>query len=195
MVARLESDEESRRERLARTLREAGVPGDEPDHRWMAGRILRIVEELQPSERHPQMEELLTAGVLRSCGLEAGIPDLPEDWVRAVPFLMQNGFPARTWTLVRHGILRYGGRPWGDSPRWTLDGTRIAPLLAEWHELGEHLVFRNIARALLPLLQGTNGALQIALCGLKRPQGRRCLQALEQALRDCGAPIGHLFLL
>jgi len=177
-----------RRRRLAEALREAEVPGEAEDHEWMAGRLHRGLENLDPEDRFPWMEELLLSGLLMGIGMNpADCPRLegacfPESWLRAVPPMLRSGFPQITWQLIQTGVLTHEGAPWGKTERWRIDGKRLEPLLNEWHELGETLVFRNLARGLAPLSRDHEGRVQIALGNVDRDRGRSWLRQLRNAL-------------
>ncbi len=185
---------------MSDALRDAGVPGEDPDHRWLSRRLLGMVGNLAPEEREPDMPGLLATGLVRAMGLDPGnsarlaAKHWPEEWVRAVPPLLRCSFPPLTWGLVRRGLLSCEGTTWGQIPRWRLRLDLLAPLLNEWHELGECLVFRRIAEGLRPLSRAREGRIQVRLSGSNPALLRRCRCAFRAYFAEMDEPLPHFIL-
>lgn len=199
MVAFRQTENDEQRLRLTECLREAGVPGDTEDHDWIARKLMRCRNRMDPESAAPRLEDLLLSGFLLGLGLNPAACSrlegacFPDTWLRAVPSLLRSGCPPQTWGLVRQGVVSYDGSPPGVAARWKIDGARLRPFLEEWHELGETLVFRNLARGLAPLMEGGAKDVQVALKGVELRAGRRWLRELRGALEPLmpGQPV-HL---
>ncbi len=187
MVLSLQKETSPRESRIREWLREADLPGEDSDVAWVSEGLHQALTMLDPHEEDPHVEALLTMGLLQDLGLQ--VPEgssllemeLPDSWLRAVSPLLRSGFAPQTWRLVECGVLDYRGPRWGELPEWVLDGRSIRPLLEEWYELGETLIFRTLARGLLPLLMAEE-RIQVRLVHTSRKEGKAWLQALQQAL-------------
>lgn len=187
--------------RLLEILKQSGLPGDEADHVWMAGRIGHYAESLGDSRSPDDLADLLVTGFLLAHGMDpAGLTqlngrDFPDAVLRAVPPLLKIGCPASSWHLVEKGVLCYEGPVWGGEGRWVIRGQILKPLMDEWHELGEQLVMQHVARGLVPLVHDSLAPTQIKLNGVDRKTGRKWLAGLRSCLQQLGGDrLPHLLL-
>jgi hypothetical protein len=180
--------------RMVEIFQQAGLPGEAEDHVWMANRLHRIAENVDEGPRVAYITDLLISGLLLERGFDPAHSthlqgrDFPEHCLRAVPGLLKHGFPRSSWQLVERGVLVFEGVVWGKTERWVIQGQLLKPLLDTWHEIGEQLVFKNLAGGLSPLL---NENLQIKISGVNRETGREWLAGLRQNLPGGR---GHLFV-
>ncbi len=83
-----------------------------------------------------------------------------------------------------------------DKPRWCIKGRHLTPYCRKWYELGECLIFQNLARGLLPLIRDAPEQTEIKITGANRHTGRHWLRELKSALCALGTdPAPHLLLI
>ncbi|MGA0369606.1 MAG: hypothetical protein ACO3N7_09170 [Kiritimatiellia bacterium] len=187
--------------RLVGLLEKSGLPGDKNDHVWIARRLREYAARAAAENQVEYLADLFLTSLLLERGLDpAGLPELqgarfPEAALKAVPPLLKIGCPALSSKLVEKGVLTYEGRVWGGEGRWVIQGQKLKPLTAEWHEMGEEMIFQHIARGLVPLTRPPHGIPQIKLQGLDRDTGRKWIRGLRSCLERLGGnPLPHLML-
>lgn len=191
-LGQIQAPESTRR--MIEIFQQAGLPGDAEDHVWMANRLHRIAENVAEGTGVAYVEDLLISGLLLERGFDPAHSshlqgrEFPEHCLRAVPGLLKRGFPRSSWQLVEKGVLVFEGAVWGKTERWVIQGQLLKPLLDTWHEIGEQLVFKNVAGGLSPLL---NENLQIKISGVDRETGRQWLSGIRHNLPGSSV---HLFV-
>jgi len=187
--------------RVIDILRESGLPGENSDHEWIALRIRHFAENLAEGDSSEYLTDLLITGLLVERGMDPSLSpqlqgrDFPENSLKAVPPLLKIGCPVHSWRLVEKGVLTYEGTVWGDESRWVIRGQMLAPLVEEWHELGEQMLLQHVARGLVPLVHDSQFPPQIKLNGVDRTTGRKWLQGLRSCLQHFGGPcLPHLMM-
>lgn len=190
------------RQRMLTIMRDVDFPGEPGDHLWMARRLETFACKLNRGTPSDFLEDLLLSGLLLERGFAVtSSPQLngrcfPDTWLRSVPTLLTHGCPESSWRLIETGVLRFEGQGTGSSHRWCIEGRHLTPYCHEWYELGECLIFQNLARGLLPLLQDASGKTEIKITGANRHTGRHWLRELKSALRALGTdPALHLLLI
>jgi len=187
--------------RLLAALTEAEFPGDTKDHHWIASRLHKQAARLNLEQPSEELEDLLLAGLLRERGFDPeNCPHLhdrafPESWLRAAPVLLRCRSCSITWPLIRNGVLRRESGLMPRQSRWRIDGEALLPLTRDWHELGEHLMFANLARTLVALLGDDRPEGEVKITGVSRDTGRRWLKQLQGGLCDLGVDPGRLTFL
>lgn len=188
----------SNRQRLLTIMREVDFPGGKEDHHWMAHRLETFACKLNEGSPSDFLEDLLLSGLLMERGFDVSASSqlhgrcFPDRWLRAVPALLRHGCPESSWRLIETGVLRFDGEGSGHCHQWCIEGRHLKPYLLAWHELGKCLIFQNLARGLLPLIQDASGQAEITLTGADRHTGRHWLRELKSALRALGSePASH----
>lgn len=192
---------EACREMLMQRLKEAALPGERSDHQWIAERILGFAGQLGEGPDVTRIAELLITGFLMDYGMDpAPLPEtdgerFSEPALRAVPSLLKAGCPAVSWQLIDKGVLEFHGKAWGGEARWIIRGSLLQHVLEEWHELGEHLVMRRLAGALLPFVSDPDTPSQVKILGVDRGTGRRWVEELRACFVYLGQePLPHLMV-
>ena len=189
MVALASSAPEMRERRMAALLGEAGLPGAEEDHAWIARRLNHCLCRVEPWARDREsMEPLLVSGLLLEMGRDPSrVPELrgrcfPEAWLRSVPPLLKSGFPETAWRLVEASVLTVDGRSVDGRRRWRVEGGALHPLIHAWYELGNQLSADTLAKALVPLSREEEAGIQVRVAGLSLLEAKNWAGELRRSL-------------
>lgn len=183
MVAPLLSEGTRREQWTLQALEQAQMPGGEEDHRWIARNVARALDPL--GDEADEVLPAVLSGLLLEMGEDPSkSPDLngrffPEGWLESAPALLRSGFPVGAWHLVKAGILQHEKATSNPIGRWRVDAGRVLEELADLYEMGEHLVYQNLAKALVPLVRESPDA-SFALAGLSGETFRKWKQALQR---------------
>ncbi len=189
MVAPVQAEDVRRQEWTLKMLGEVGMPGAEEDHLWIARNVARALEPL--GDEADRVLPAVLSGLLLEMGQDPSkSPELegrwfPAGWVESSPALLRSGFPVTAWRMVAAGILTLEKAPADPAGRWRVDAGRMVEDFGEWYEMGEQLLFRNLAKALLPLILGQSDV-TVALAGLSAEQTRHWIRRLRQEWVESG---------
>jgi len=196
MVASTLAEDVRREQWTLQRLEEAGMPGGEEDHRWIARNVSRALEPLGDHADH--VLPAVLSGLLLEMGEDPSqSPELegrwfPSGWLESTPALLRSGFPLMAWRLVEAGILVLEKVPMDPKGRWRVDAGRILQEFGDCYELGECLLFRNLARALIPLVEDRPDV-TIVLAGLSPDLTRHWIRSLRHEWEQAGfASVPHL---
>ena len=109
----------------------------------------------------------------------------PAGWIESSPALLRSGFPVTAWRMVAVGILSLEKSPTDPTGRWRVNAGRMVEHFGEWYEMGEQLLFRNLAKALLPLILEQLDV-TIAIAGLSAEVTRHWIRCLRQEWNEAG---------
>lgn len=181
MVALLET----RMDRLLRAVLSADLPGSPEDHAAVACQLAGAADALDPAGNDRCLEETLTRlHLARLRGERDGRSDTRRD---ALAELIRRGAAtAELWVWIREDALRLrrtsGGRP----VRWELNGGILIPMLRDLYEMGEQQVFRRVLDLLRPLMEASDGDIELRITHVDDPTRLRWSRELRYVQEAMG---------